>query len=168
MLYSIETPDLGVFSRLFVFFSYCVHMTHTIHGIALDLETTGLNPHEDTIIEIAAVRFTLKYQENQWTLQDVTERSMLINPGFPLSEEVSLITGITDNILSGCATWQEIRSKVADFFSDAPMIVGHNVFFDIDMLKTHDIDLSHLPIIDTFELAQILSPEAKSLNLGFL
>ena len=36
------------------------------------------------------------------------------------------------------------------------------------MFQTHDIDLNSHPILDTFELSEILSQEAESLNLGFL
>lgn len=48
------------------------------------------------------------------------------------------------------------------------MIVGHNVLFDIAMLKTHGIHLDITKTIDTFELSEIFSQEVESLNLGFL
>ncbi len=46
--------------------------------------------------------------------------------------------------------------------------MGHNVFFDVAMLETHGIDLRSHPIVDTFELSEILSQKSASLNLGFL
>lgn len=62
----------------------------------------------------------------------------------------------------------EISEKVRDFIPDDAVILGHNVFFDIAMLGTHGINLANNPIIDTFELSEIFSQDAASLNLGFL
>lgn len=60
--------------------------------VAFDLETTGLDPKSDAIIEIAMVRF----DENG----TVEEFSSLVNPGISISEEVENITGITDEDVS--------------------------------------------------------------------
>lgn len=62
--------------------------------IALDLETTGLNPELDTIIEIAAISFSLSREDTLYTPIDIVKKTMLINPGRELTEEVELITGI--------------------------------------------------------------------------
>ncbi len=56
--------------------------------VAFDLETTGLDPKSDAIIEIAMVRF----DENG----TVEEFSSLVNPGVSISEEVENITGISN------------------------------------------------------------------------
>ncbi len=67
--------------------------------IALDLETTGLSPETDTIIEIAAIRFTIEMEDGIFVMKNSEERSMLINPGRPLEQEVTMITGITNDML---------------------------------------------------------------------
>lgn len=67
--------------------------------IALDLETTGLSPETDTIIEIAAIRFTIDLKGDTFTIQNPEERSMLIHPGRLLEQEVTMITGITSDML---------------------------------------------------------------------
>ncbi len=79
-----------------------------------------------------------------------------------------MITGITDTMLTGKPTWAEVRDKVRDFIRTDSVIVGHNVLFDVAMLRTHGIDLSEYPILDTFELSEILSQDIESLNLGYL
>lgn len=89
---------------------------------------------------------------------------MLVNPGIPLTEEISMITGITDTMLEGRVSWDDVREKIRDFIGDA-IIVGHNVLFDIAMLDSHGIDLHHNGVIDTFELSEILSQDIESLNL---
>lgn len=136
--------------------------------IVLDLETTGLNPQVDTIIEIAAIKFDIIHEDNSFRIENPIERTMLINPGRPLEEEVTLITHITDSMLEGRETWDQVRQLVADFIGMDSIILGHNVLFDISMLATHGIDLSGHKILDTFEISEIFSQEASSLNLGFL
>jgi DNA polymerase III subunit epsilon len=85
-----------------------------------------------------------------------------------MTEEISMITGITDDMLDGKPIWSDIREKVREFVGIDTIIVGHNVLFDVAMLRTHEIDLTDYAILDTFELSEILSQEAESLNLGYL
>lgn len=137
--------------------------------VALDLETTWLSPETDTIIEVAAVSFWLEQDEfGSWRTTDTIEHSQLVYPGREMTEEISMITGITDTMLTGKPTWAEVRDKVRDFIRTDSVIVGHNVLFDVAMLRTHGIDLSEYPILDTFELSEILSQDIESLNLGYL
>jgi len=138
--------------------------------ISLDLETTGLSPETDTIIEIAAIAFRIEKSEDG-TLDsiDLIEKTMLIDPSRPLLEEVTMITGITESMLEGKPKWDEVRERVRAFFEEEnTVIVGHNVLFDTAMLKSHGIDITHLPALDTFELSEMLSQDQASLNLGFL
>jgi DNA polymerase III epsilon subunit family exonuclease len=135
--------------------------------VALDLETTGLDTKNDKIIEIAAIAFSLSQENWKFQIIDKEERTMLVNPGIPLTEEISMITGITDAMLEGRVSWDDIREKIRDFIGDA-IIVGHNVLFDIAMLDSHGIDLHHNGVLDTFELSEILSQDIESLNLWFL
>ena len=144
----------------------CIQHTdfESLTFVALDLETTGLSPETDTIIEVAAVQFQIQKENNQFFVKILDERSMLINPGIELKEEVTMITGISQNMLEGKRRWNEIRDRVEAFIGDH-MIVGHNVLFDLAMLKTHGISLDSERAIDTFELSEIFSQEVESLNL---
>lgn len=138
--------------------------------VALDLETTWLSPETDTIIEVAAVAFELEQDASGvWRTANVTEHSQLIYPEREMTEEISMITGITDAMLAGKPIWSDIRERVRDFIEGSEtVIVGHNVLFDVGMLSTHGINLSEYPILDTFELSEILSQDVESLNLGYL
>ena len=93
---------------------------------------------------------------------------MLVSPRREMTEEISMITGITDAMLAGKPTWDEVRERVREFIGDESVIVGHNVLFDTAMLATHGIGLSAHPVLDTFELSEIFSQDIESLNLGYL
>ncbi|MFZ2256101.1 MAG: 3'-5' exonuclease [Patescibacteria group bacterium] len=74
--------------------------------VALDLETTGLSPETDTIIEVAAVCFGIEQDnEGNYVTTNIEERSMLVSPGRDMTEEISMITGITDAMLAGKPAW---------------------------------------------------------------
>lgn len=135
--------------------------------VALDLETTGLSTETDTIIEIAAIRFEIERIGDIYTMIESVEHSQLIHPGRVISKEVTMITGITPEMLIWKPDFESVRDRVREFIGDA-VIVGHNVLFDIAMLRTHGIDLSPNTVIDTFELSEIFSQDIESLNLGFL
>lgn len=141
---------------------------HILNIICIDLETTGLSPQEDTIIEIAAIKCQFQRVGSSIEIKNIEERTMLINPERELSEEVTLITGINADMLSWRKTWKEVQNNVAEFIGEDSVILGHNVAFDIAMLESHGITLSKHKCIDTFELAEIFSWAAESLNLGFL
>ncbi len=124
--------------------------------VALDLETTWLNKDNDSIIEIAL----LKYEN--FVLVD--EFCSLINPWFSIPEEISYITWIYDNDVENAPTIISLREKIKDFIGDS-IIVWHNVGFDVWFLNSYWIDCTYNYIVDTFELSQILLYKEKSLSL---
>ncbi len=127
--------------------------------VALDLETTGLDPHRDRIIEVGAVRF-------RWDGTILDEFQHLVNPGRGLAYRISQLTGIDDAMLREAPSWEEVRPQLVAFVGDAP-VVGHNVQFDLSFLRTHGVTLPGQPL-DTFDLATMLLPGLGRYNLGFL
>lgn len=140
--------------------------------IALDLETTWLDTENDAIIEIAALRFRIEESPLGNAIIEEEEHSMLVSPWCPLTQQVSMITNITNSMLEGRKTWDEIRANVQSFIDTGDIFVGHNVLFDIAVLRAHGISFPeknwHVQILDTFELAELFSQESESLNLAFL
>lgn len=128
--------------------------------IAFDLETTGLDPKNDAIVEIAMVKFDETGILDRYTT--------LINPGFPMPEESVNITGITDEDLKDAPFFSDIRPKILEFMSDGSPLLGHNVDFDISFFREYGIDTGARPLLDTFRIAEVLFFDAKSLNLGSL
>lgn len=124
--------------------------------IVVDLETTGLSPEYDSIIEICA----LKYR-NQ-TLID--KFSTLINPGYEIDDFIIELTGITNEMLSAAPSIQKIINSL-DYFLGDNIIVGHSVNFDINFI--YDIYENTLSkpfcndFIDTLRLSRRMHSEHK-------
>ena len=87
----------------------------------LDLETTGLDPKKEKIIEIGAARI------RQGEVTEVYQN--MIQPGRELTERVIGLTGITDEMLSGKPYIGEILTEFLDFLGE-DVLVGHRVLFD--------------------------------------
>lgn len=96
--------------------------------IAFDLETTGLDPSLDSVIEFAAVLFEDGKAKSSLTF--------LCEPESVIPQDITYITGITDEMVKGKANFKERLSEVIDFFSDVPL-VGHNIGFDLSFLKSY-------------------------------
>ena len=126
--------------------------------IALDIETTGLDPEKDRIIEIGAVRFTDRRVEAEW--------STLVNPGRPIPPFITQLTGITDQMVLHAPPIKAVLPELIDFVGDEP-VVGHNVGFDLSFLRRIGI-LAGNEAIDTYEMAAVLLPGAPRYSLSAL
>jgi DNA polymerase-3 subunit epsilon/ATP-dependent DNA helicase DinG len=126
--------------------------------VALDIETTGLDPQADAIIEIGAVRFNGKRIENEWT--------SLINPGRKIPPFITQLTGITDQMVLEAPPIRAVLADLRDFVGELP-ILGHNVGFDLSFLRKSGLFNSN-DYLDTYEMASVLIPDAGRYNLGAL
>ena len=126
--------------------------------VALDLETTGLDPTRDAIIEIGAIRFRDDRIEQEW--------SQLVNPGRPLPRFITQLTGITDEMLAEAPRLQEVLEPVQAFVGDHP-IVGHMVGFDLSFLQRKGLFTENQPL-DTYDLAAVVLPAAGRYSLAAL
>lgn len=131
--------------------------------MVFDLETTGLNPHRDHIIEIGAV----KIENGQ--VKDTFHS--LINPGVPLPNFIKDLTGLTDEELAEASELDEILPQFLPFVGDA-VLVAHNADFDLRFLNEGLEECGYLPyvgeVLDTVALAQILLPKESSFSLEAL
>ena len=94
-------------------------------GIYLDTETTGMDPDEDEIIELALVPFEFDKAGNIYRL--LPAYNAFQDPGLPIPEIITQITGITDDMVKGQSIDLEQVSKM---LSDAVIVVAHNARFD--------------------------------------
>lgn len=89
--------------------------------VAFDLETTGLSPGEDAIIEIGAVRV-----ENGVITEEFQQ---LVNPDCSVPDEASRVNHITDNMLIGQPKIHEVLPAFLAFVGD-DVLAAHNAKFD--------------------------------------
>ena len=131
--------------------------------IALDLETTGTLPYVDRIVEIAAVLFKNHEVINVF--------QTLVNPGVEISADVTLINGITNQMVQSKPAVEEVLDSFADFCSDY-LIVAHNATFDFQFLKSAiEKYKSKAPlgeVLDTYSLAKKALPGLSNYKLGTL
>lgn len=131
--------------------------------IVFDVETTGLSAVYDTIIELAAVRMHKGNVEASF--------DEFIDPGHPLSRTTVELTGITDEMVRGSKSEEEVLRLFREF-SEGAILVAHNASFDMGFLNTsyrkYGIPEAENPVIDTLELARYLYPEFKRFGLGVL
>ena len=124
--------------------------------VALDLETTGLHAEQDSILEVAAIKFQGD------TVLDTLET--LVAPGRSIPYRVQRLTGITPQQLVGVPHFESIARNLQLFIGDYP-IVGHSIPFDVAFLRRRGLVRTN-PLIDTFEMATVLLPSLPSYNLG--
>ncbi|MFR5602263.1 MAG: PolC-type DNA polymerase III [Lachnospiraceae bacterium] len=127
--------------------------------IALDLETTGLDPKKDKIIEIGA----LKIVDGQ-----ITDRlQFLVNPRRQMEERVVSLTGITDEMVAGESGIEDRIGQVLEFCGDLPLL-GHHIIFDYSFLKRAAVNhrlMFEKNGIDTLRLCRLFMPENEKKNL---
>ena len=101
--------------------------------ILFDTETSGLNPATDKIIQISAIKVRV---EDEMTFTEKERIDKYINLGSPLPRKIIQITGITDEFLNEHGRDEdEVWPEICAFFGHKAIVVGHNVPFDISMLK---------------------------------
>ncbi len=94
-------------------------------GVAIDVETTGLERETDRIIELAIQRF--RFDERGRIIQVGVPRVWREDPGMPINPKITSLTGLTDTDVAQ----QQIDESVAvGILSTADIIVSHNAAFD--------------------------------------
>jgi DNA polymerase-3 subunit epsilon/ATP-dependent DNA helicase DinG len=126
--------------------------------VALDLETTGLNPDEDHIIEIGAARF------RDGELLDTYHT--LIDPGRSIPERVTAITGIRAEDVLNVPTIRAVLPNLRQFIGSSPL-VGHRIDFDLGFLSRYGVGTANIAL-DTYDLASVMLPTAPRYNLTSL
>ena len=111
-----------------------------------DIESTGLNPRTDRIIELSIVRLETDGR------RDV--KTWLVNPEMPIPRESTEIHGITDREVAACPPFLFVVDEVDAFLSDCDL-GGYNIIhFDIPILEEEfarcgrDLNVNSRHIID--------------------
>ena len=128
--------------------------------IALDLETTGLNPKQDKIIEIGAVRVE--------TGQETGRFHTMLNPHRELEERITELTGIAWDMLKDAPDIVDILEEFLAFCGELPLL-GHRIIFDYSFVKRAAVNQGlsfEKNGIDTLTICRRFMPAEESKRLG--
>ena len=119
--------------------------------VVFDIETTGLSPKEDKIIEISAVKVKGGMIGESF--------DTFVDPGVPIPKKITELTSITDSMVEGAPDQNTAVKRFLDFVKDRPLVAhnGHN--FDIRFIRNaaKAAKCSFISTyIDTLPLAQSL------------
>lgn len=128
-----------------------------------DLETTGLSPTRDRVIEIGAVRVDVDGTLSRF--------STLINPSIPISPRITSITGITNEMIAEAPRFTDAAYQFLDFCRNSKL-VAHNARFDLGFLQ-ESLARCGLPLVkggayDSIQIIRKAYPNLGSYNLEFL
>lgn len=134
----------------------------TTSYICVDVETTGLNPKEEKLIEIGAVKVIDG---------EITERfQSFVAPGRRLEARISKLTNITDKMLEHAPQPSEVLPQFWTFCEELPLL-GHHIAFDYAFLKKAMVQekLSfEKKGLDTLRISRKYLPELESRSLEYL
>ncbi|MGV3540428.1 MAG: exonuclease domain-containing protein [Rufibacter sp.] len=128
----------------------------------VDIETTGSQPAEDRITEIAI----FIHDGNQV----VDQFHSLINPGRSIPFFISQLTGITDEMVRDAPKFHEVAKQIVQI-TEGNVFVAHNVRFDYSFLKKEFADLGFTfqrKTLCTVRLSRKLMPGLPSYSLAKL
>ena len=140
----------------------CASSVESDEYVVLDFETTGLHPNRHRVIEVGA--YIVRNH------QIIDSFSSLCYPGKKLPSFIVKFTGITDEMLTGQPTPEEVMRKLHGFLGNRP-IIAHNAAFDSKFLVA-EMSRVGRKIDNRFVCSLLLSrrlfPQIRSHKLGNL
>ena len=130
--------------------------------VSVDVETTGLAPKQDKIIEIGAVRVR--------DGQIVGSFTCFVNPGRILPAHITELTGILQEQVDEAETMESVLPAFLEFAGDLPL-VGHRILFDYGFLKRAAVNMRldfERSGVDTLKLSRQFLSELPSRRLSAL
>jgi DNA polymerase III epsilon subunit-like protein len=130
--------------------------------VALDCETTGLDPRRDRIVSLAALPI------EGGECRDDRAIDRLIDPGRSIPERSTAVHGITDRDVAGAPAFATLYPELDAALADG-VLLGHEIGFDAAMIR-REAHLARLrwvtpPLLDTLLLFAATSPESNDLRL---
>ena len=130
--------------------------------VCIDLETTGLEPKTDKIIEIGIVKVKDNSVVDEW--------ETFVNPDRQLDERIIELTGIKDEQLMSAPQIGEVLPILLEKLEDVPLL-GHSILFDFSFVKKAAVNqrmVFEKSGIDTLKIARKYLAELESRSLGAL
>lgn len=131
-------------------------------ALAIDTETTGLDPLRDRVISVGAVRLHGSRLFRSWTL------NILVNPGRSIPTRTIPVHGISNSMVAGAPAFEQVAERVLEQTSKL-VLVGHHIDFDVEILRAElqrcGKDWRPTASLDIMLLYAALFPDRQSLLL---
>lgn len=115
--------------------------------VFLDVETTGLYPTKDDIIEVSAIKF-------DYGMNPISCFTTLCKPRKPIPEEATKINHITDDMVASAPEFSQVAPALTDYIRGCN-VAGHNLEFDLRFIFVHGADFPEdKRLYDTLDLAR--------------
>jgi DNA polymerase-3 subunit epsilon len=134
--------------------------------IFFDIEATGLNVVKDRIVQIAAIKFKKNSNEQE-------ELSMLINPGFPISEEAFQVHGISNLDVANKPNFEQVAPQLFEFFGDSDLAGYNSNRYDLPLLMEEfsrvglEFTIDQRKMIDVQKIFYKMEPRTLAAALQF-
>ena len=126
--------------------------------VAIDVETTGLSPIYNELIEVSA----LKYNGNK----KIDTFSTFIKPKTEIPYNITRITGITNKMVENSPPVEEVMGDLIEFIGNNP-IVAHNARFDYNFIQNYSKNsFTKNKVIDTVKIGKSMYPELSNHKLA--
>ena len=135
----------------------------------IDVETTGLSPETERIVEVAVARGDFSVVLRGETQPYFETFEARVNPGRSIPAKASKVHGIHDQDVADADRFEAIAEQLRDFIGNRPLI-GHNIAFDLEFLNAEFEragveDLSRNPIYCTMQrFRQVFPGEPSTLD----
>lgn len=130
--------------------------------IAFDIETTGLDPKKDRILEIGAAKYVNGKIEETY--------NTFLNPQARIPAKITELTGITQEMAETGISQKEGVMELIAFCGDFPLL-GHNILFDYSFIKRNAVNQKisfEKEGIDTLKIARKFLKDLEKRSLSFL
>ncbi len=135
-----------------------------LDAVVMDTETTGLDPRNARIVDIAAIRL-------EGGRIGQAQFHSRVRPGVPIPKSAAEIHGIDDAMVAGAQSFAQVWPAFSDFVG-SHVIIGHTLGFDLAVLKTEceraGQTFAPRRTLDTRLLAQVASPDLASYTIESL
>lgn len=124
--------------------------------VFFDLETTGIDQHNDRIIQIGAIKFFPNGKKEEY--------NRLVNPNIPIPKESSAVHGITDEMVRDKPSLGDLAEELSELFYSSDL-GGFNIkYYDIPMLQKEfarvglELNLENVKIVDSMMIFKLKEP----------
>lgn len=126
--------------------------------VAIDVETTGLSPVYNELIEVSAIKYE--------GAKKVGTFSTLIKPKKEVSSTITKLTGITNRMLQNAPEVEKVMPDLINFIGDNT-IVAHNANFDYSFLQNNsNRSFTNNKVIDTVAISRKMLPNLPNHKLN--